>query len=315
MDIDMNSDMTIVKMNELIGKAEILIEALPYIQRLAGKTVVIKYGGNAMINEELKNNVMDDVTLLKFIGINPVIVHGGGPDISSMLDKLSIPSEFRGGLRVTSAETVDVARMVLVGKTNKEIVSLLNKKGAKAIGISGIDGNLIECRKLERDKDGNALDLGFVGDIVRINTKVLEMLAGDEYIPVVAPIGIGPDGQNYNINADTVASSIAVALKAEKLITLTDVEGVKITGKDGCESVVPSLVEKEVYDLIEKKVISGGMIPKVLGCLETINGGVGRAHIIDGRIPHCLLLEIFTNKGIGTMIMKERRPYYNGEKI
>ncbi len=302
-------------MKELISKAEILIEALPYIQRLSGKTVVIKYGGNAMINDELKNNVMEDITLLKFIGINPVVVHGGGPEISAMLKKLEIPSEFRQGLRVTDAQTMDVARMVLVGKTNKEIVSLLNTKGAKAIGICGIDGNLIECRKLEKDADGNPVDLGFVGEITQINTKVLEMLAGDEYIPVVAPIGIGADGQNYNINADTVASEIAVALKAEKLITLTDVEGVKMKLEDGSEVVIPSLIEDEVQDLIRREIISGGMIPKVLGCLETIHGGVGRAHIIDGRIPHSLLLEIFTNKGIGTMIMKERRPYYFGEKI
>ncbi|MHB8962640.1 MAG: acetylglutamate kinase [Saccharofermentanales bacterium] len=313
MEIDDNNQKT--GMAELISKAGILIEALPYIQRLSGKTVVIKYGGNAMINDELKNHVMDDITLLKFIGINPVIVHGGGPEISGMLKKLDIPSEFRNGLRVTDADTIDVAQMVLIGKTNKEIVSLLNQKGARAIGISGIDGNLIECRKMETDTAGNPVDLGFVGEITNINTKVLEMLAGDEYIPVVAPIGTGPDGQSYNINADTVAGRIAIALKAEKLITLTDVEGVKITDADGRETVVPSLIESEVYDLISSKVISGGMIPMVLGCLETINGGVGRAHIIDGRIPHCLLLEIFTNRGIGTMIMKERRPYYTGEKI
>ena len=302
-------------MGELISKAETLIEALPYMQRLSGKTVVIKYGGNAMINDELKNNVMEDITLLKFIGINPVIVHGGGPDISAMLEKLAIHSEFRQGLRVTDSQTMEVAQMVLMGKTNKEIVSLLNQKGAKAIGICGIDGNLIECRKLVKDADGHPIDLGFVGEITKINTKVLEMLAGDEYIPVVAPIGIGVDGQSYNINADTVAGEIAIALKAEKLITLTDVEGVKMTGDDGSEVVIPALIEDEVLDLIHRDVIRGGMIPKVLGCLDTINGGVGRAHIIDGRIPHCLLLEIFTNRGIGTMIMKERRPYYLGEKI
>jgi len=313
--IDMTAVQPKIDMKELISKAEILIEALPYIQRLAGKTVVIKYGGNAMINDELKNNVMEDITLLKFIGINPVIVHGGGPDISAMLTKLDIHSEFKNGLRVTDSKTMDVARMVLVGKTNKDIVSLLNQKGAKAIGICGIDGNLIECKKLEKDVDGNPIDLGFVGEIVKINTKVLEMLAGDEYIPVVAPIGIGIDGQSYNINADTVAGEIAIALKAEKLITLTDVEGVKMKNSCGEEIVIPSLIEEEVQKLIQSHVISGGMIPKVLGCLDTINGGVGRAHIIDGRIPHCLLLEIFTNKGIGTMIMKERRPYYTGEKI
>ncbi|MHB1483320.1 MAG: acetylglutamate kinase, partial [Saccharofermentanales bacterium] len=220
--IDINTLDPKIDIKELISKAEILIEALPYIQRLAGKTLVIKYGGNAMINDELKNNVMEDITLLKFIGINPVIVHGGGPEISAMLAKLEIPSEFRQGLRVTDSKTIDVAQMVLVGKTNKEIVSLLNQKGAKAIGICGIDGNLIECRKLDHDPNGNPIDLGFVGEIIKINTKVLEMLAGDEYIPVVAPIGIGKDGQSYNINADTVASEIAIALKAEKLITLTD---------------------------------------------------------------------------------------------
>lgn len=306
---------TKLDMQELIAKAGILIEALPYIQRLAGKTVVIKYGGNAMINEELKNHVMEDVTLLKFIGINPVLVHGGGPEISTMLTRLNIPSEFKNGLRVTSIETMDVARMVLIGKTNQEIVSMLNQKGAKAIGISGIDGNLIECSRLNKDAEGNDLDLGYVGNIVKINTKVLEMLAGDEYIPVIAPIGIGKDGQSYNINADTVAGHIAIALKAEKLINLTDVEGVMTKSPSGENVVIPSLLESEVLDLIDRNVISGGMIPKVLGCLETINGGVGRAHIIDGRIPHCLLLEIFTNRGIGTMIMKERRPYYEGEKI
>ena len=305
--------LTAEKMEELIGKAKILIEALPYIQRLANKTIVIKYGGNAMINSNLKNHVMEDITLLKFVGINPVIVHGGGPEISNMLNKLEIESQFRDGLRVTDQDTIDVAKMVLIGKTNKEIVSLLNTKGAKAIGVSGIDGNLIECRKLKKDKDGNPADYGYVGQITNINTKLLEQLTQDEYIPVVAPIGIGPDGQSYNINADTVAGSIAIALKAEKLINLTDVEGVMVENEDGVQTVVPSLVESEVYDLIKSDVISGGMIPKVLGCVETINGGVGRAHIIDGRIPHCLLLEIFTNKGIGTMIMKERRPYFEGE--
>lgn len=313
--IDIDTLRPEVDMKEFIAKAEFLIEALPYIQSLSGKTVVIKYGGNAMVNEELKNNVMEDITLLKFIGINPVIVHGGGPDISAMLSKLDIPSEFKNGLRITDSQTMDVARMVLVGKTNKEIVSLLNQKGAKAIGICGIDGNLIECKKLDKDSNGNPIDLGFVGEITKINTKVLEMLAGDEYIPVVAPIGIGKDGQSYNINADTVASEIAIALKAEKLITLTDVEGVKMTTRDGVEVVIPSLIDEEVQELIRTNVIHSGMIPKVLGCLDTINGGVGRAHIIDGRIPHCLLLEIFTNKGIGTVIMKERRPYYLGEKI
>ena len=303
------------EMKGYINKAEILIEALPYIQRLAGKTVVIKYGGNAMINEELKSSVMDDITLLKFIGINPVLVHGGGPDISSMLKKMDIPSEFVRGLRVTDAQTMAVAQMVLVGKTNKEIVSTLGKKGAKAIGICGIDGHLIECEKLTEGPDGEPLDVGFVGKITKINTKVLSMLANDEYIPVVAPIGVGPDGESYNINADTVASEIAAALKAEKLMTLTDVAGVMGTMPDGSQTVFPVLTEAEIQELIASGVISGGMIPKVMGCLDTLNRGVGRAHIIDGRIPHCLLLEIFTGKGIGTMITKDRRPYFEGEKI
>lgn len=308
-------NLSVSDMKAVIGKAEILIEALPYIQSLAGKTVVIKYGGNAMVSEELKNHVMQDVTLLKYIGINPVLVHGGGPDISDMLQRLSIPSEFRGGLRVTTAETMSVAQMVLVGKTNKEIVSRLNQNGAKAIGICGIDGRLIECEKIDTDHDGQPLDVGYVGRIVKINTKVLEMLAGDEYIPVVAPIGIGANGESYNINADTVASEIAAALQAEKLMTLTDVEGVRISGENGQDTVISTLNEQEINQLISEGTISGGMIPKVLGCLDTVRRGVGRAHIIDGRIPHCLLLEIFTNKGIGTMITRERKPYYDGEKI
>ncbi len=300
-------------MEALIGKASILVEALPYIQSLAGKTVVIKYGGNAMVSESLKNSVMEDVTLLKYIGINPVLVHGGGPDITGMLDRLGVKSEFRGGLRVTDAETMAVAQMVLVGKTNKEIVSLLNQKGARAVGICGIDGRLIECERLTEGSDGKPADLGFVGKVMRINTKVLTMLANDEYIPVVAPIGVGPDGESYNVNADTVASEIAAALKAEKLMALTDVEGVKTKGPDGKEEVVAVLDEREIGAMVADGRISGGMIPKVLGCLDTVKRGVGRAHIIDGRIPHCLLLEIFTNRGIGTMILKERRPYHTGE--
>jgi acetylglutamate kinase len=298
-----------------IMKAEILIEALPYIRKLSGKTVVIKYGGNAMVSEELKNSVMEDVTLLKFIGINPILVHGGGPDISSMLKRLDIPSEFRNGLRVTGMDVMEVAQMVLVGRTNKEIVARLNQMGAQAVGLSGIDGRLIECVRLSKDADGQPIDIGYVGEITRINTGMLQMLAADAYVPVIAPIGIGPDGESYNINADTVASEIAAAMQAEKLITLTDVEGVMKTGPDGMPVVIASMTESEANELIRSGVIAGGMIPKVLGCLDTVNRGVGRAHIIDGRIPHSLLLEIFTNRGIGTMIMKERRPYYQGEKI
>jgi len=300
-------------MDTLINKAKILIEALPYIQKLHGKTVVIKYGGNAMINDELKNHVMEDITLLKFIGVNPVVVHGGGPDINKTLDKLNIKSQFVNGLRVTDATTMEVAQMVLIGKTNKEIVSLINKKGGKAIGLSGIDGNLIECTRHYVNIDGKETDIGYVGKIIKDNAKLIEHLAKDEFIPVIAPIGVGEEGESYNINADTVAGEIASALQAEKLMLLTDVEGVKDPRNNN--EVIPVLTIAEVEKLIEEKVISGGMIPKVLGCVDAVNRGVGRTHIIDGRIPHCILLEIFTNKGIGTMITKEKVLYYKDEKL
>jgi acetylglutamate kinase len=288
-------------METLIKRAEILIEALPYIQKLYGKTVVIKYGGSAMINGELKNSVMEDITLLKYVGMNPVLVHGGGPDITRTLEKFNIKSEFVNGLRVTDIETMQVAQMVLVGKTNKEIVSILNQKGGKAIGLCGIDGNLIECEQYKTVMDGRETDIGYVGKITNINSKVLELIARDEYIPVVAPIGVGKNGESFNINADTVAGEIAAAIKAEKLMLLTDVEGVKKT-KDSDE-ILAALTIKEVHELISQKIINGGMIPKVLGCVDALERGVGRTHIIDGRIPHCILLEIFTNRGIGTMIM------------
>jgi len=299
--------------DSLIKKAEILIEALPYIQKLYGKTVVIKYGGNAMINDELKNSVIEDITLLKYIGMNPVVVHGGGPDINKALQKFDVKSEFVNGLRVTDSQTMEVAQMVLVGKTNKEIVSLLNSKGAKAIGLCGIDGKLIECEQYKTEINGNLQDIGYVGTITKINYKVLDLISKDEYIPVVAPIGVGPNGESYNINADTVAGEIAAALKAEKLMLLTDVEGVK-PSRDS-DSIIPALTIDEVHDLIEKKVIAGGMIPKVLGCVDALEKGVGRTHIIDGRIPHCILLEIFTYKGIGTMIMKDRKLYHENEAL
>ncbi|ACL77205.1 acetylglutamate kinase [Ruminiclostridium cellulolyticum] len=299
--------------DNLIKKVEILVEALPYIQKLYGKTVVIKYGGNAMINDELKNSVMEDITLLKYIGMNPVLVHGGGPDINKALQSFNVKSEFVNGLRVTDAKTIEVAQMVLVGKTNKQIVSMLNHKGGKAIGLCGIDGKLIECEQYKTEIDGELKDIGYVGKITKINSKVLELISKDEYIPVVAPIGVGPDGDSYNINADTVAGEIAAALKAEKLMLLTDVEGVK-PSKDS-ESIIPALTIDDVYDLIDKKVIDGGMIPKVLGCVEALEKGVGRTHIIDGRIPHCILLEIFTYKGIGTMIMKDKQLYHKNEAL
>ncbi|WAM33159.1 acetylglutamate kinase [Caldicellulosiruptor morganii] len=288
------------EMDKLIEKASILIEALPYIQKLYGKTVVIKYGGNAMINDKLKNWVMEDITLLKYIGVNPIVVHGGGPDINSVLKKLKVESQFVNGLRVTDTQTMEVAQMVLVGKTNKELVSMLNQKGGKAIGICGIDGNLIQARKHYEIVNGEKVDLGFVGEVVSINAKVLEMLAKDEYIPVVAPIGVGEDGTSYNINADTVAAEIAKAIKAEKLMFMTDVEGLKFD-KNSPE-IISAISADEVLKMIDEGKIDGGMIPKVLGCIDALKHGVGRTHILDGRIPHCILLEIFTDKGIGTMI-------------
>ena len=294
------------QMQEKIDKATILIEALPYIRKLRGQTIVIKYGGNAMVNEELKQSVMDDITLLKYIGINPVIVHGGGPDISGMLKEVNVESHFVNGLRYTDAKTMSIAQMVLIGKTNKEIVSTLNLKGAKAVGICGIDGNLIEAEKLTKDSDGNDLDVGFVGKITKINTHVIEMLANDEYIPIIAPIGVGKDGQSYNINADTVAAEVAVALKASKLITLTDVRGVLKDNEDGTKALIGQLDVPSIEECKKEGIITGGMIPKVEGCLDTVLRGVQRAHIIDGRIPHSIILEMFTKKGIGTMIVKDK---------
>ena len=298
--------------NDIIKKAEILNEALPYIQSLSGKTVVIKYGGNAMINEELKNSVMRDIVLLKFIGINPVVVHGGGPEINKALSQYDIKSEWVNGLRVTDKFTIEIAQMVLMGKTNKQIVSGINAKGGKAVGFCGIDGNLIECKKHYEMVDGQPVDIGYVGEITKVNTGMLKIMAQDAYIPVIAPIGIGPDGESYNINADTVAGEIASSLGAEKLILLTDTEGIKNTETG---ELLYVLTVKEVHALIEQGIITGGMIPKVLGCVDAINKGVNRTHIIDGRIPHCLLMEIFTNKGIGSMIMKEKVRYFDSEDI
>jgi acetylglutamate kinase len=294
----------------LIKKAGILIEALPYIQKLSGKTVVIKYGGNAMLDDDIKSTIMEDITLLKYVGINPIIVHGGGPDINRALDIYGIKSEFKNGLRVTDKQTMDIVQMTLVGRTNKEIVSMINQKGAKAIGLCGLDGNLLECEKYTAE-DGS--DIGYVGKIVKVNSDLLDKLAGDEYIPVVAPIGAGADGHSYNINADTVAGEIASALCAEKLMLLTDVEGVKMHKDD--EKIIPALTIERVHELIAQGVINKGMIPKVMGCVNALLNGVGRTHIIDGRLPHCILLEIFTYRGIGTMITKDPVLYHQKEEL
>ena len=285
-------------MNTLIQKAGILIEALPYIQRLSGKTVVVKYGGNAMIDEALTQTILQDITLLKYVGVNPIVIHGGGPEINKLLSLLQIPSKFHDGLRITDEATMEVVQMVLTGKINKDIVSKLNCMGGKAIGLSGKDANLIEVIK-KVPIDG--VDLGFVGEITNINIQLLELLAKDQYIPVIAPVGVGPNGESYNINADTVAGEIAAALKAEKLIFLTDIDGIRRV-PDDATSLISAISINEIYDLIEKKIIQGGMIPKVRGCIKAIEKGVNRTHILDGTIPHPILLEIFTDKGIGTMV-------------
>ncbi len=289
-------------MEELIKKAQILIDALPYMQKFYGKTVVVKYGGNAMINEELKNHVIEDIILLKFIGLNPIVVHGGGPDISTALNEKGIQSKFINGLRVTDEDTVKVAQQVLIGKTNKEIVALINKHGGNAIGISGIDASFIECERQTTEVDGEEVDLGFVGNITKVRSDVLDHLYKDQWIPVIAPIGTDKEGNSYNINADTVASAVAAAVEAEKLILLTDVEGIK--DKDG--NVVYEADLEEIDRMIEDGTISGGMIPKVQGCVEAIKEGVTGVHIIDGRVPHCLLLEIFTKTGIGSLIKSHK---------
>jgi acetylglutamate kinase len=284
----------------LIKKADVLIEALPYIQMLSGKFVVIKYGGNAMLDEELTQKILQDITLLKYVGVHPVVVHGGGPEINKLLKALRIEPSFHNGLRVTDADTMEVVQMVLTGKINKDITAKLNLLGAKAIGLCGKDANLIEAVKRPA-RDG--VDLGFVGDIVGINTKLINLLAYDEYIPVIAPVGVGPDGLSYNINADTVAGEIAARLQAEKLIFLTDIDGIRRDPKDASTLIYHIGVE-EIRSMIGDGSIDGGMIPKVEGCIKAVEEGVNRTHILDGTIPHPILLEIFTDTGIGTMVTK-----------
>ncbi len=285
-------------MDKYIEKANILIEALPYIRRLAGKTVVIKYGGAAMLSEDLSKKIMQDITLLKYVGVNPIVVHGGGGDINKMLKLYDVQPEFHNGLRVTDQQTMDVVQMVLMGKINKDIVSHLGIAGAKAIGLCGKDAGLIKAEKMLAD-DG--YDLGLVGRITEINTKLLNTLAMDEYIPVIAPIGVGENGESYNINADTVAGEIAAALSAEKLMFLTDIDGIR-SNPDDPSTLIYEISIDEIYGYINKGVISGGMLPKVESCINAIRSGVKRTHILNGTIPHPILLEIFTDTGIGTMV-------------
>ncbi|MDY3985058.1 acetylglutamate kinase [Dysosmobacter sp.] len=280
-------------------QARTLVEALPYIQKFTGKTIVVKYGGNAMISEELRKAVMSDIILLSLVGIRVVVVHGGGPEISDMLKKLNHPSKFVDGLRYTDETTMDVVQSILCGKVNKNLVATLNRRGGKAIGLCGKDANLLEVVKKPVTKDG--VDLGFVGNIVKVNVKLLQLLSADEYIPVIAPVGVDKEGQSYNINADTVASEIASALKAEKLMFLTDVDGIRMDPADP-RTLISAISVSEIEELISSGVITGGMIPKVQGCVSAVVNGVNRVHILDGTIPHPIILEIFTDKGIGTMV-------------
>ena len=286
--------------------AKVLTEALPYIQKFVGKTVVIKYGGNAMIDEPLKQSFARDIVLMKLVGINPIVVHGGGPQIGAVLEKLSIESKFIDGLRVTDTQTMDVVEMVLGGLVNKEIVNLLNKHQGKAVGITGKDGKLIRAKKLKLHREGQKLtdeiiDIGHVGEVVSINTQILEMIKNSDFIPVIAPIGTDDSGASYNINADSVAGEIAKVMGAEKLILLTNIEGVK--DKKGV--TLTGLSVQQASKLISNKTLQGGMLPKVGCALNAVREGVNSAHIIDGRIEHAVLLEIFTDQGIGTLITQK----------
>lgn len=287
-----------------VAIARVLTEALPYIKRFGGKTIVIKYGGNAMSDEALKNGFARDVTLMKLVGMNPVVVHGGGPQIGELLKRVGKESEFIEGMRVTDSETMDIVEMVLGGLVNKEIVNLINHHGGNAVGLSGKDGDLIRARKLVMSRSSpemNApeiIDIGHVGEVESIKTLLIDMLIKGDFIPVIAPIGVGEDGQSYNINADLVASRLAQVLRAEKLIILTNTTGVQ----DADERVLTGLSAKQVERLIEDGVIHGGMLPKIRSSLQAVDAGVNAVHIIDGRVEHAVLLEIFTDRGVGTLI-------------
>ena len=286
-------------------RADILLEALPYIKRFYNKTIVIKYGGHAMVDDELKDKFAQDVVMMKYIGINPVVVHGGGPQIGALLKKLGKESKFIQGMRVTDEETMNIVEMVLVGMVNQEIVGLINRHGGNAVGLSGKDGNLIKAEKyyLSEERVKNTppeiIDIGLVGKVKAINSELIVSLSQNAFIPVIAPTGIGDAGETYNINADVVAGEVAAALQAEKLLLLTDVEGV--LNKD--KKLINAMSDKEAMKLIDDGVVEGGMFPKVKCCLKALKNGVKKAHIIDGRLKHAILLEVFTDKGIGTEIV------------
>ena len=284
--------------------AQVLTQALPYIQRFTGKTVVVKFGGNAMVDPELKESFARDVVLMKLVGFNPIVVHGGGPQIGALLEKLNIQTEFVNGMRVTDSATMDVVEMVLGASVNKEIVSSINRNGGKAIGVTGKDGQLIRARKLKVSHQSPAMqapeiiDIGHVGEVEEIDTEVVNMILGSNFIPVIAPIGVGIDGSSYNINADLVAGKLAEVLCAEKLMLLTNVEGLL----DQSGKILTGLSPAQVDELIADGTIHGGMLPKIQCALDAVTGGVTSAHIIDGRVPHAILLEVFTDEGVGTLI-------------
>ena len=293
---------------EALNIAQVLTEALPYIQRFIGKTIVVKFGGNAMVDPLLHESFARDVVLMKLVGMNPVVVHGGGPQIDSLLKKLNIHSEFVNGMRVTDSQTMDVVEMVLGGSVNKEIVTSINRNGGKAIGVTGKDGQMIRARKLNVTRHNAALDapeiidIGHVGEVDQIDTEVLQVILGSNFIPVIAPIGVGEDGSTYNINADLVAGKLAEVMQAEKLMLLTNVAG--LLDKQG--QILTGLTTAQVDELIADGTISGGMLPKIRCALDAVNTGVTSAHIVDGRVPHAVLLETFTNEGMGTLITNKR---------
>ena len=288
--------------------AQVLTEALPYIQRFTNRTVVVKFGGNAMVDPALHDSFARDIVLMKLVGMNPVVVHGGGPQIGSLLEKLNIQTEFVDGMRVTNAETMDVVEMVLGGSVNKEIVASINRNGGKAVGVTGKDGQLIRARKLTVNryspelKAPEIIDIGHVGEVDKIDTEVLNLVLGSNFIPVIAPIGVGEQGESYNINADLVAGKIAQVMQAEKLMLLTNVAG--LLDKEG--EILTGLSTSQVDELIADGTISGGMLPKIGCALDAVKSGVASAHIVDGRVPHAVLLEIFTDEGIGTLITNRR---------
>jgi acetylglutamate kinase len=296
--------MGLKQMQKIIEKANVLLEALPWIKEFYGKTIVIKYGGNAMVEERLKESFAQDIILLKYIGLNPVVVHGGGPQIAQVMDQMGLKSNFIQGMRVTDSATMDVVEMVLVGRVNKEIVGNINRHGGKAVGLSGKDGNLITARKMEMTATNpdsltpEIIDIGMVGEVESITPDIIDALENNGFIPIIAPVGIGRNGETFNINADLVAGKIAGALQAEKLILLTDIEGIK--DKQG--ELLSTIDYKQVASLIADETLSGGMIPKATCCVDAITEGVTKTHIVDGRLEHACLLEIFTDQGIGTAI-------------